>query len=168
MRRIVVVVSLFSAATMSVQAMASSCMPELPGSITHPVAIGAARTCLQDYPPSAVRANEEGDVMVGYFIKTDGATRSPRILRSSRYPDLDQAALRCTLRFLYKPAMRNGKPVEVPWKTRVAFRLTDFPDQLHAAGPSLPIPPLSPRRPKNAKPDPHCIPVAALSGRARA
>jgi TonB family protein len=165
MRWVAVMLSLSSAAMASVQAMAGSCPPALPGSVTGPAAVGPPHTCLQDYPLSAIRAGEEGNVAVGFFIKTDGTIRAPFILRSSGFPDLDHAALTCARRFVYKPAMHNGKPIEVPWQIRVQFRLADFPGQ-YAAGPSLPPPP-PPKAPKKAKPDRQCIPVAALPGWAR-
>ena len=112
---------------------------------------------------SAVRAGEEGAVELSYFIKTNGTVRSPKVTRSSGYADLDKAAVGCVLRFTYKPAIKNGRPVEVPWIIRVVFRLSDLRDQPYAIVQSSPKP-LPPRKPpKKVKPDRPCVPIASLS-----
>jgi TonB family protein len=154
-----------SASFASFQAMAESCMPALPGFVTAPASIGAPHTCLQDYPLTAVRLGEEGKVRLAYTIKTDGTIRSPWVIQSSGFADLDQAALDCSHRFVYRPAMSHGKPVEVPWQITIQFKLTGWGTQPYVAAPSpKPYPPA--RKPQNkAKPNRRCTPVAMLSGR---
>src|SRR5580765_4385316 len=104
---------------LSAPAAAELCTPVPPHFSAHPASRGAPHTCSQDYPASALHNDEEGDVDIEFFIKADGSVRSPRVRRSSGHPDLDNAAVACVLRFTYRPAIQNGKPVEVPWTTRV-------------------------------------------------
>jgi TonB family protein len=135
----------------------------------HPASIGAPHACSQDYPASALRNAQEGDVDVEFFIKADGTVRSPRIRRSSGYADLDHAAMACVLRFTYRAAIQNGKPVEVSWITRVMFRLADWQAYAAASPSAKPAPSRkSPKPATHVKPDRRCIPIAALVDRKRA
>lgn len=165
-RRSIAPLLIASASLASVQAMAESCMPALPGFVAAPASVGAPHTCLQDYPPDAVRLGEEGTVRLGYIIRTDGTTRSPRILQSSGFADLDRAAVECSHRFVYRPAMQKGKPVEVPWQIMIEFKLAGWDHPL-AAVPShkAPFPPKMRKPPSNAKPNRRCTPVAMRANR---
>ncbi|MFL5237595.1 MAG: energy transducer TonB [Rhizomicrobium sp.] len=153
------VLSFTLVAVLSAPAAAELCTPVPAHFSAHPASIGAPHTCSEDYPASALRSNEEGDADIEFFIKADGSVRSPRIHQSSGYADLDNAAMACVLRFTYRPAIQNGKPVEVPWITRVRFRFADW--QLYAAAPPSPNPVPPRKSPKHAKPDRRCIPIAA-------
>jgi TonB family protein len=102
-------------------------------------------------------------VDVEFFIKANGTVHSPRIRRSSGYADLDNAAVACVLRFTYRPAIQNGKPVEVSWITRVMFRLADWQAYAAASPSANPAPLRKQTKPaRHAKPDRRCIPIAAL------
>jgi protein TonB len=77
------------------------------------------------YPEEARRLNEEGDVRIGFTILADGSVSKPVVIKSSGYADLDAAAVTAASTWRYKPAMRDGVPVAVPWQTMVQFRLAD-------------------------------------------
>jgi TonB family protein len=156
---------LAAASLISLQAIAESCMPALPGFTAAPASIGAPHTCLQDYPPTAIAANEEGKVLLGFFIRPDGTTRAPRVLQSSGFADLDRAAVECSRHFVYRPAKKNGKPVEVPWQIMVQFKMDGWGTQPVTAMPARkpPPPPKARKQPGNAKPNRHCTPLALRS-----
>jgi TonB family protein len=84
------------------------------------------------YPASAVRASENGDVSVTFRIAADGTVKDVLVVNPSDFPDLDDATVRCVSTFLYNPATRDGKPVEVDRSSRIRWRVTgghpDIPD----------------------------------------
>jgi TonB family protein len=101
--------------------------------------MGTAHTCPPDeyYTPIAIRMGESGRTTVAFTIDIAGTVKDPRIVATSGYDDLDQASLQCVLTWRYTPAMKDGKPVEVPWKTIIAWSLRSPPSP-------PPSPPLSP------------------------
>lgn len=158
MRRTGGALLLAAGCTTAAKTLAASCMPALPSFIKPPIATGGPHTCLDAYPFTAVVAGEEGTAELSFFIKRDGTVRAPKIVRSTGFPDLDQAARSCVLNFRYIPASKNGRPVEVAWQVRVAFCLG------HCAGsPARGVsaaPKNSSKRPKETKKN--CVPIAAL------
>jgi periplasmic protein TonB len=96
-----------------------------PAGITAPASIGRPHACPSDkwYPPIAVRLGEEGTTTVAFKIMTDGSVAEAAVADSSGHSDLDDAALRCVSGWRYNPAMQNGQPVAVPWKTSVKWNL---------------------------------------------
>jgi TonB family protein len=94
-----------------------------PPSISSVVSIGRPHACMQDYPPDAIAEHAEGKVTVKFNITVDGVTANNQIAESSGYAALDDAALACTKNWRYKPAMQDGKLIEVPWKAQVLWLL---------------------------------------------
>jgi len=80
-----------------------------------------------DYPPSALRADEEGTVTIGWTIDTNGRVQNCHTISSSGHPDLDDAACRAlTRRARYKPALDStGKPMAVTQSRRVVWRIPE-------------------------------------------
>lgn len=76
------------------------------------------------YPPAAVREGREGDTVLAFTIGIDGRPMNISVAQSSGSPDLDEAAIEGAKCWRYKPAMKNGQPVEVEWNARVNWRLT--------------------------------------------
>jgi protein TonB len=95
--------------------------PGSPPPIAAPASIGKPHFCMQDYPPDATAELAEGRVTVKFKITVDGATANQQIVESSGYASLDNAALACTSRWRYKPAIKDGQPIEVPWKAQVLW-----------------------------------------------
>jgi TonB family protein len=80
------------------------------------------------YPPAALRAHASGTVTMSFRIGTDGTVRAVALTKSSGNSALDGAALKCVSSWLYKPASRDGQPVEVPWSVTVSFNIENsFP-----------------------------------------
>jgi serine/threonine-protein kinase len=74
------------------------------------------------YPPVALSAGIEGDVVLLAVVGTDGTVTSVEVVRSA-HPLLDDVAKRAVLRYRYKPALRNGAPVSFTVEIPVSFRL---------------------------------------------
>lgn len=82
-------------------------------------------SCGAYYPPVAIRLRQEGDVELVFTIATDGAVKDISLVKSSGQDALDQAAMRCIATWQYKPATRNGVPVQIQWRAIVRFKLGD-------------------------------------------
>jgi protein TonB len=81
------------------------------------------------YPPEALRENAEGETTLSYTIEIDGSIKNITVFKSSGNDMLDQAAIQCATNWTYKPAMRNGQPVAVPWKAKVRWAIGRVPQQ---------------------------------------
>ena len=69
--------------------------------------------------PAGITA--KGITQIAFVISEDGHVQDARIAQSSGYAALDEAALTCSERWRYKPAVTNGHPVAAPWKVRVLW-----------------------------------------------
>jgi TonB family protein len=74
------------------------------------------------YPEKARRAGATGLVIVEGIIDTEGCVTDIRVLRSLR-PDLDEAAVAAVRRWVFAPAMLDGKPVKVYYVLTVNFQI---------------------------------------------
>jgi TonB family protein len=75
-----------------------------------------------DYPPSASLAKKEGYVSIGLVVGTDGVPHDVRVV-SSTDKDFDAKAIEAVQRSRFKPALKDGKPVEWPMEVQIAFHL---------------------------------------------
>lgn len=94
--------------------------------ITAPASVGAPHTCPEDrwYPPLAICLNQEGTTTLAFHIMPDGSISNVTVAELSGHDLLDEAAVRCaSSAWHYKPAMRNGQPIEWPWKASVRWQL---------------------------------------------
>ncbi|WP_448502049.1 energy transducer TonB [Sphingomonas sp.] len=78
-----------------------------------------------DYPPSAIRAEEEGTTGISWTINTQGRVENCRVTSSSGSKALDDAACRAiTRRGRYSPALdQDGNPIVSTQSRRVTWRL---------------------------------------------
>ena len=95
-----------------------------PPPISSPASIGAPHTCTQDYPRDAIVEHAEGTTTLKFIIGVDGRTHDLGVAESSGYAPLDDAAVSCASHWLYKPALQDGKPTEIPWGAMVKWALT--------------------------------------------
>jgi TonB family protein len=69
------------------------------------------------YPKDALKAKEEGTVTMDLLISTTGVVKQSKILISSGYPELDNAAVEGLTKCHFKPlTYYNGTPIE-GWKS---------------------------------------------------
>jgi periplasmic protein TonB len=77
------------------------------------------------YPESARRRQEQGRVMVGVSVATDGTPIDTRIDLSSGHPALDEAAMEAVRRWRFVPASQDDRPVVASAQVPIVFRLQD-------------------------------------------
>ncbi|TQK11909.1 TonB family protein [Herbaspirillum sp. SJZ107] len=77
-----------------------------------PFHAGAAGCAKPAYPRESLRNAEEGITLLGFLIRTDGSVGDTVVLNASGHPALDTAARDALSKCVFKPARRNGEPVE--------------------------------------------------------
>ncbi len=79
---------------------------------------------IPDYPRIAMRKGWEGTVLLQVRVDARGRPVSVQVLRSSGHRVLDEAARRAvSTHWRFRPALRDGLPVEAVGKVPVAFSL---------------------------------------------
>ena len=78
-------------------------------------------------PPPEYTAEErslkiEGDVVPDMVFLANGSIQVNRVIRGLGH-GLDGAAIRAAQQIKFKPAKRNGQPVDFPARERIEFRL---------------------------------------------
>ena len=77
-----------------------------------------------DYPPSSLRAEEEGVTTVRVAINASGRVETCEVTTSSNFPKLDERTCRIAQsRWRYKPALQNGTPVGDTAVKRVRWQI---------------------------------------------
>lgn len=78
------------------------------------------------YPTASRRLGEEGAVVVAVSIDANGAITDVRLVTSSGFARLDQAALdHARRRWRFEPALQDGQPVAATRTITVSFRLAN-------------------------------------------
>jgi TonB family protein len=72
------------------------------------------------YPAEAARGKVDGVVSLLVTVAADGSVRNPQILKGLGY-GLDEEAIRSVLQWRYKPARKNGQPIESQVTISVGF-----------------------------------------------
>jgi protein TonB len=75
------------------------------------------------FPTQAQRTRTEGWVVVGYTVDTEGNVSSARVVDAQPRHLFDREAINAVERWKYKPATRNGTPVEAKLQRRIEFKL---------------------------------------------
>ena len=73
------------------------------------------------YPPALVSAKVEGEVVLYAIIRKDGTVDSIQLIHSVD-PQLDRNAMEALARWKFRPAERNGQPVDVEAIVHIPFR----------------------------------------------
>ena len=77
-----------------------------------------------DYPPSSLRAEEEGVVSVTVQIDATGRVSACNVTASSNFPKLDERTCKIAQsRWRFKPALQEGKPVEDTISKRIRWQI---------------------------------------------
>jgi TonB family protein len=74
-----------------------------------------------EYPKSARLAGVEGTVALQATITADGRVENVSVLRS--IPELDDAAIAAVKQWKYKPATKDGRPIQVFLTLTIDFEL---------------------------------------------
>ena len=75
------------------------------------------------YPALSKRLNEQGTVIHGVLIGTDGRPVSARLVQSSGFDRLDKAAYEAVMQWRYVPGKRQGKPEAMTFNVPVTWAL---------------------------------------------
>ncbi len=75
------------------------------------------------YPPAALRAREQGTVLVRAEVDASGNPTSATVARRSSSRELDRAALDAVRGWKFEPAIRDGKAVAATVEVPVEFAL---------------------------------------------
>lgn len=75
------------------------------------------------YPPLSKRLGEQGQVIHSVLIGVDGLPVSARLVKSSGFDRLDQAAMTAVMRWRYTPGKRNGVPTAMSFNVPINWVL---------------------------------------------
>ena len=75
------------------------------------------------YPPQSKRMGEQGQVVHSVLIGVDGLPVSARLVKSSGFDRLDQAAMTAVMRWRYTPGKRNGVPAAMSFNVPINWVL---------------------------------------------
>ena len=75
------------------------------------------------YPTAAMRARQEGWVLVSFTVDTDGQTTDVKVVESQPRRVFDRAAMEAVERYRFTPAMRGGVAVSSVKQQRIEFKL---------------------------------------------
>lgn len=75
------------------------------------------------YPPTAVRAHQQGWVVVSFKVDTNGRTSDVKVVDSLPRRVFDRAAIEAVGRYQFTPAMKDGVAVVSTRQQRIEFKL---------------------------------------------
>jgi protein TonB len=75
------------------------------------------------FPTQAQRNRTEGWVIVGYTVDTEGNVTNATVVDAQPRHMFDREAINAVERWKFKPATRNGTPVEAKLQRRIEFKL---------------------------------------------
>jgi periplasmic protein TonB len=78
-----------------------------------------------DYPAISARAKEEGSVLLEFTVSAEGKVVQSKVLSSSGFPRLDEAAKAAYSKCKFSPATSDGQPVQGTTKVRYNWTLTE-------------------------------------------
>ena len=76
------------------------------------------------YPDGARRRGEEGDVVVEISVDENGDVADVKVVTSSGFKDLDEAARKAAKSAKFIPARRGSRPVASAGRLTISFKLT--------------------------------------------
>ncbi|HEY8329487.1 MAG TPA: TonB family protein [Rhodanobacter sp.] len=75
------------------------------------------------YPTAAMRARQEGWVLVSFTVDPDGKTSDVKVVESQPRHVFDRAAIDAVERYRFNPAMKDGTAVSSTKQQRIEFKL---------------------------------------------
>lgn len=100
--------------------------PKISDGVTPPELLSKTQPA---YPDSARAAGRQDKVIVTAIIQADGAVGEVSILKHAVDPAFDESAMAAVKQWRYRPAMKDGKPVEVVFQVVIDFRLDKKPSE---------------------------------------
>lgn len=81
------------------------------------------RSIRPDYPKGARQRGEHGDVKLEIAVSASGFVSDAKVIASSGYQELDEAAVKAVKSAIFTPARRDGRPVASSAVLTLDFRL---------------------------------------------
>jgi protein TonB len=82
------------------------------------------RSCAKpQYPRADVQASHEGTVKLGFLVDENGKVKDSKVIKSSGFATLDEAARSALAQCSFQPAVKKGKPVQEWTKVQYAWEL---------------------------------------------
>ncbi|HTT99163.1 MAG TPA: energy transducer TonB [Rhizomicrobium sp.] len=106
--------------------------------------IGRLHHCEEYFPKDLQRQGAEGDTTLSFVVTTEGRTKNIRVAQSSGNKGLDWAAEVCAEHWKYKPARKDGVPIDTPWKAKIVWTVPSDPASDGATAPGQPSNPSKP------------------------
>ena len=75
------------------------------------------------YPPMSKRLGEQGQAIHSVLIGTDGLPQGARLIKSSGFDRLDQAAYNAVMSWRYVPGKRNGLATAMSYNAPITWVL---------------------------------------------
>jgi TonB family protein len=97
--------------------------------ISQPPSLSAPQDCHDRYPFWSRLWGQEGTTSLVFNVLADGTVNDVKVAQSSGSERLDDAAVGCVKRWHYRPAIKDGKLADVPWKADVTWSLSDTADK---------------------------------------
>jgi TonB family protein len=83
--------------------------------------LGIPHNCDAFYSQKMQSDGLVGSAIVAFRVGENGRTTAIRLAQTSGHDFLDQLAKQCVTHWKYKPATRDGTPIEVEWSARIDF-----------------------------------------------
>jgi len=81
------------------------------------------RAIRPDYPKGARQRGEQGGVVLEIHVDADGAVSEAKVVVSSGFAELDEAAVKAAQKAKFRPAKSGGKPVASTARLKLDFKL---------------------------------------------
>jgi TonB family protein len=94
-----------------------------------PPAILESNQCRPAYPRAAFEKRQEGTVKMQFTVGANGKLVGSAVVKSSGFRELDQAALQSLIHCRFKPAYRDGKPVQAAFFMEYRWQLQELLQQ---------------------------------------
>ena len=75
------------------------------------------------YPAADVQASHEGKVTLGFLVNEDGKVKDSKVIKSSGFTTLDDAARSALAQCSFRPAVKKGKAVQQWTKVQYVWEL---------------------------------------------
>lgn len=102
--------------------------PPAPAPVAAPVQVmpklDAAHSREPEYPPQSRRLGEQGSVVLSVLVGTDGRVLDAKLVQTSGFPRLDEAALDgIKTNYRFTPGTLDGKPQQLWYTFRFTWKL---------------------------------------------
>jgi TonB family protein len=117
--------SIFSRATLlaAITLSIAGCATAADSGATHGGVADFNSCAKPEYPHADVQAGHQGTVTLDFLVEADGRVTDSKVLKSSGFVTMDEAARSALVKCRFQPAMKNGKVVKDWTKVQYVWTL---------------------------------------------